>query len=129
MRSMSVSVVWIDREHAKIFQISQEKMERKTIRSKHVEHHTHSIEDLDRMRFERVFFSDVAKSIEDASSILILGPGLAKHQFQTHLIEHHPLLAKRIAGCETVDHPTDAQIAAMAQSFFNLQSAAAASGC
>lgn len=122
----SVSVVWIDREQAKVFQISQEKMERKSIRAKHVEHHTHSIEEIDRARFARAFFTEVAKDLEGASSILILGPGLAKHQFQTHLVEHHPMLAKRIAGCETVDHPTDAQIAAMAQTFFKLQTAAGA---
>ena len=35
-----------------------------------------------------------------------------------YLAEHHPALSKKVAACETVDHPSDPQIAAFAKKFF-----------
>ena len=36
----SIFVIWIDREHAKLFQFSEQKMERKDISATHNGHHT-----------------------------------------------------------------------------------------
>lgn len=105
---MSVFVIWVDREHAKLFQFSGEKMERKLLQSSHQ---------------ERAFFSEAATHLKDASRVLILGPGVAKHHFQNYLLEHEPLLAKKVVGCETVDEPTDPQIAAFARKLFNMPAA------
>lgn len=117
---MSSFVIWIDREHAKIFHFSNEKMERKNFKSKHAEHHTHRMEQAEHQRQEQAFFSEIVTSLRDAAHILILGPGVSKHHFQNYLMEHLPLLAKRIVGCEPVDHPTDPQIAAYARKFFQM---------
>ena len=59
-----------------------------------------------------------AKLLEHSGRILIVGPGVAKHHFFTYLAEHQPQLSKKIAGIEMVDHPTDAQIAALTRTFF-----------
>ena len=112
---MSFFAVWIDRETAKLFQVSLEKMERQTIHFRYSDHHTHSLDELDRKQQERRFFSEVVEKLGPAENILILGPGVAKHHFQNFLIEHYPSLARKVVGCETVDHPTDSQIAAMAK--------------
>ena len=116
---MSVFVIWIDREHAKLFQFSEEKMERKNLEAQHVDHHTHRVDGIDVQQREKAFYSQLLEHLTDATRILILGPGVAKHHFQTYLMEHFPLVAKKIAGCETVDHPTDSQIAALARKFFS----------
>lgn len=116
---MAYVVVWIDREHAKIFNLSQEKMQRTQLDSTHVDHHTHRRDAVEVAKQERHFFASVAGHLEDATKILILGPGMAKHHFQTYLTEQDPGVAKKIAGCETVDHPTDAQVAAAARRFFS----------
>ena len=117
---MSIFVIWVDREHAKLFQFSNEKMERKHLQARHQDHHTHPVDDLDLKRRETKFFSEVTPHLSEATRILILGPGVAKHHFQNYLIEHFPILAKKVVGCENVDHPTDPQIAALARKFFNL---------
>jgi len=117
---MSIFVIWIDREHAKLFQFSNDKMERKALHAKHPDHHTHVIGQLDLAQWEKTFFTEVANHLESSSQILILGPGIAKHHFQTYLMEHHPLLSKKVVGCEAVDHPTDGQIASLARRFFKL---------
>ena len=122
---MSIFVVWIDRQHAKLFHFSNEKMERKNLSSSHPEHHTHREDRMDDDQHERKFFGEVARELAAAAQILILGPGVAKHHFQNHLAEHVPALAKKVAGCETVDHPSDAQIAALARRFFRLGDAEA----
>ena len=116
----SIFVLWIDLKQAKIFQFSDEKMERRNLEASHTDHHTHRSDNLDRQQHERAFFVHLAEALKDASQLLILGPGVVKHHFQSFLIEHCPVLAKRVVGCETVDHPTDPQIAALARKFFNV---------
>ena len=115
---MSLTVVWIDRENAKLFQFSSEKMERKHVEERHADHHTHRNEAIVQQLHERVFFSKVVPHLNESSEVLILGPGVAKHHFQNHLNEHFPAIARKVVGCETVDHPTDPEIAAMARKFF-----------
>ncbi len=97
-------------------------MERKNLHSGYIDHHTHRLDQLDHAQKERALFDDVAKELTNAAQILILGPGVAKYHFQTHLIEQYPALAKKVVGCETVDHPTDPQIAEFAQKFFKIGS-------
>jgi stalled ribosome rescue protein Dom34 len=90
-------------------------MERKTVRLCYSNHHTHSLDELDQKQHEQRFFSEIIEHLATASSILILGPGVTKHHFQNYLMEHFPSLSRRVIGCETSDHPTDSQIAAMAK--------------
>jgi stalled ribosome rescue protein Dom34 len=118
---MALIALWIDREHAKFFTFSQERMERTHLDARHMEHHNHAKDHNDASRWENKFFADVANRLREASQVLILGPGMAKHHFRTYLMEHVPLVAKAVVGCETVSHPTDPQIAAMASRFFTLR--------
>jgi len=97
---MSYVVIWIDQAHAKFFQLSQEKMERKTL--------------------EHPCFWEVAEEISSNSQILILGPGLMKDQLQKFLNSHHPHLSKKVVACETLDYPADPLIAAQALKHFKI---------
>jgi stalled ribosome rescue protein Dom34 len=123
---MKASVIWIDREHAKIFEISDEKMERKNVTVSHNDHHTHHANSFDHQRQENQLFVEVASLLKDADKLLILGPGIARHHFQNYLTEHQPALSRKVAGCETMDHPTDPQIAAFARKYFEIGTPAAA---
>lgn len=122
---MTAVVIWVDRQHAKLFLFSEVKMERQTVHADQPEHHTHSQDQLDAARKERKLFAAVVDRIQEARALLILGPGVAKHHFHNYLSEHVPALARKVIACETVDHSTDAQIADMAMKYFW---AAAASG-
>ena len=121
---MSNVVAWVDREHAKLFYFSQEKMERKTFQEKHSDRHTHQIDDADHARTVNKLFVEIAEDIAGAKRILILGPGIAKHYFHNFLREHYPAIARKVTACETVDHPTAAQIATLARKHFQIAAAA-----
>jgi hypothetical protein len=58
----------------------------------------------------------VIAAVRDAKSILILGPGEAKHEIEKRLRDTG--LGKGIVGVETVDKMTDHQIAAVARQRF-----------
>lgn len=118
---MTSLAIWLDQEQAKFFRFNNEKVETSHLKSKHQDHHHHHPDHLDQQRQEHAFFAEAAGKITDASRVLILGPGGAKDHFHKYLVEHHAEMAKRVAGCETVDHPSDPQIAAHARKFFDLK--------
>ena len=122
---MNIFIVWLDRENARIFHINQEKMQRNSLKSHRNTHHKHSRGELQKQE-EHTFHRELVGKLQEASHILLLGPGLSKHHFLNYVIEHHPALSKKIVGCETVDHPTDAQIAEHARKFFSVFPAASA---
>ncbi len=62
------------------------------------------------------YYDDVISAIRDAKSVLILGPGEAKHEIEKRLKDRG--LGERIVGVETVDKMTDHQIAAEARKRF-----------
>lgn len=115
---MKGAVIWIDRETARLFLLSDEKMERKNLEVHMPEHHTHGKDASDRDRKEHKLFAAAAKELGAVDRVLILGPGVAKHHFKTYLEEHYPKEARKVVGLETVDHPTDGQIAAYTKKLF-----------
>jgi stalled ribosome rescue protein Dom34 len=118
---MKAIVIWIDRERANLYLLSAEDFERKSVTAKHASHHTHREENLDHQKQECQLFLKVVDQLKDMDKLLILGPGVAKYHLQVYLMEHFPALARKIVGCETTDHPSDAQIAAYARKYFELE--------
>ena len=55
----------------------------------------------------------------EAKAILIAGPDSAKSELAAHLTRHHPEVAGRIVGIETIDHPSDGALVAVARLRFN----------
>ena len=62
-------------------------------------------------------FDAIVKLLGGAQEILLVGPGSAKLELVKHIHEHDPKLMKLIAGVETVDHPSDAQLVAYARHY------------
>lgn len=120
---MKLSVIWIDAETASVFHFSDDKMERKKLKVTHKDHHTHARDHLDQERGESHLFQDAAAELSSSDRALIIGPGIAKIHFESYLKEKRPFIARKIAGVETVDHPTDGQIAAMAKKHFERETA------
>jgi len=115
---MKIFVIWIDREHAKVFAFSRDSMERQQFHAHRNDHHTHLRDGIAHQREENTLFSDVTKHIQAATNLLVIGPGVAKHHFQNYLCEHYPALARKITACKTVDYLTDGEIAALARDIF-----------
>jgi stalled ribosome rescue protein Dom34 len=62
------------------------------------------------------YYDEVIDQIRDADSILIVGPGAAKHELQKRLEEKR--LGTKVVGVETVDLLTDPQLAAKVRQHF-----------
>ena len=118
---MALIAVWVDRTHAKVFNFSPEKLTHKQFAAHTQNHHTHAEDQVEHQKQELHFFKEFTPELSIAEELLILGPGVAKHHFNTFLTEHYPALAKKVVGCESVDHPTDPQIIALARKFFNTE--------
>ena len=115
---MTACILFIDSDHAKLFKLGIDKVETENLKRTEIHHHTAS--DKDKLHKDGGhFFNDVASKLKGMKEILLVGPGLAKNHFKTHLEKHHHAeLAKHIVGLETVDHPTDNQIIAVGRKFF-----------
>jgi hypothetical protein len=115
------AVVWIDHREARVFHINAADVELLVVHpdkpAKHIHHKANSIGsghasvDLD-------YFHAVAEAVSGAGAILITGPANAKAELMKHIHHHHPKLMDAIAGVETIDHPSDAQLVAHARKYF-----------
>lgn len=113
--------LWIDHRQAVIASVSGETEDLTRIVSDLEKHVRYSAgeggaEDSRDKRFEghlHQYYDKVVASLREARSILILGPGEAKHEIEKRLREAG--LGKAIVGVETADKMTDPQIAASAR--------------
>ncbi len=62
------------------------------------------------------YYNEVILHIRDADSILIMGPGVAKHELQKRMEENR--LGAKVVGVETVDNLTEPQIVAKVRQHF-----------
>ncbi len=113
--------VWLDHKEARVFAVHADKVDAEAITAPHHLHHKHpkGPEGVkDHPQDTTRFFREVASSIEDAEQILIVGPSTAKLEFLRYIEKHHHALSQKVVGLETVDHPTDGQLAAYAKTYF-----------
>ena len=114
------AVVWIDHREARVFHFNPTDVDKLVLHpadpTTHIHHKAntigsgHASEDHD-------YYQQVAESIADAGAVLITGPANAKTEFVKHIHLHDPKLTSVIAGVETVDHPSDAQLVAYARKY------------
>jgi stalled ribosome rescue protein Dom34 len=114
------AVIWIDHREARVFHFSPSDVEKLVLRpdhpTRHIHHKANSIGS-GHAAADRDYLQAVAESIADAGAVLITGPANAKTELVEYIRLHHPKLTKVIAGVETVDHPSDAQLVAFAQKY------------
>jgi hypothetical protein len=117
------SAVWIDHHEARVFHVSLGSFDESVVKAPahHIhrhpkgptEGHVHP-DDLQH------FFADVAKALEGAQGILLVGPSTGKLHFLRYLHKHAPGIESRIVGVETADHPTDRQLLAHIKHHFGI---------
>lgn len=115
------ALVWIDHHEAKIFQFNATEVDRERVRSAHPHQHIHhkaNARDSGHVPVEEGYLERVAQAIVGAGAILITGPADAKKELAAHIQRVHPDLGKRISAVETLDHPTDEKLLALARKFF-----------
>lgn len=115
---MSACVIWMDSEHAKIFKISVDGIDKKMMRQ-HSTDPSGAHHDSHKHNAEEHFFHEVATAVGNVEELLVFGAGMAKNHFKTHLEKHHHgQLAKHLVGVETLDNLTDNQVLEAARKFF-----------
>jgi hypothetical protein len=118
--------LWIDHKRTVIFSLSDEGAQVKRISSEFDKDvrisHSATSKPVTVSEDERLtvhlnrYYDEVISFIRDAESILIFGPGEAKHELRKRF--EHLRLQGRIVGFETVDKMTDNQIVAKVRQRF-----------
>ena len=113
--------VWMDHQEARVFRIESDSFDQAAPRAAvhHVKHNDRNAAEHEHPDDARRFFHDIARTVDAADEVLIVGPSTAKLQFLKYVHANDPALEKRIVGVETVDHPTDGQLAAFARHYFH----------
>jgi len=115
------ALIWIDHHEAKIFHFSATESDRMRVNSTDPHQHLHhkaNTRGSGHAPVDHVFLERVAQAVADAGAVLITGPANAKHELAAHIERQHPQLGKRISAVETLDHPTDGELLALARKFF-----------
>ena len=114
-------LVWIDHREAKFFQFDATDVQRANVRSSHPDQHIHhkaNSGDSGHTAIDKEFLKRVTAAISHAGAILITGPANAKTELAHYIKQSQPNLAQRISGVETLDHPSDGELLALARTFF-----------
>jgi stalled ribosome rescue protein Dom34 len=64
------------------------------------------------------FFQEVARALDVANEILVVGPSTTKEEFVKYLHKNDHAFDPRILGVETIDHPDDRELAGYAKLYF-----------
>lgn len=115
------ALVWIDHREARIFQFNAAEVDRAMVRSRHPHQHIHhkaNAGDSGHAPVDEGFLERVAQALMRAGAILITGPANSKNELAAHIERVHPDLGKHISGVETLDHPSDGELVALARRFF-----------
>jgi stalled ribosome rescue protein Dom34 len=116
------AVVWLDHAEAHVMHFNPKDVEKQLILPAEPYKQLHVKSGLaagsGKAPEDQKYYHDIAKSLDGASEILVVGPANAKLQFIKHVHAHDKDLVDKIIGVETVDHPTDAQVVAYARKYF-----------
>lgn len=118
------AVVWIDHREAKVFHFSPTEVDKLVLHpdhpTKHIHHKANTVGS-GHASPNHEFLHAVAQSIADAGAVLMAGPANTKDQLVAHIEQHDPKLRKLIKAVETVDHPSDGQLVALARKYFSAE--------
>ncbi len=107
--SLSHAVVWLDHHQAQVIQFDAEQAETRAIHAHSHATRQHGSE----VRTVHEFFGEVCDALDGMESILMTGSHTVQADLRHYISKHRPALASRIAGWETVDHLTEAQLLAL----------------
>eukprot|EP01030_Chromulinospumella_sphaerica_P001711 gene1711-1677_t len=106
------AIVWMDHQEAHVVMFDREHVEAQRIHSR--SHHKHQGKAVDAV----AFYQSIVTALKGTHEVLLTGPGLARHDFRTWCTAHEPVTSARIVDSITTDHPSDAQLAALARQYF-----------
>ncbi len=115
---MSLTTFWIDQKESKVFHWNEQGFSVQT----------HKVPDLEKPIARLNFYRTLQSSLGKSNKILILGPGIGKHNLESYLIVNYPEDAEKIIGCETLIGSNPKAIIEYAKRFLNLMELAPSFG-
>jgi hypothetical protein len=117
---LKYAVVWLDYSRAQTFNVHPERFDESTIwvKTHEVVRHSSGPVGTRPLDQQKQFFADVAGALDGVDEILVVGPAAAKLDLLHYAYKNDPALASRVVGLETVEHPSDGQLAKYARSYF-----------
>jgi stalled ribosome rescue protein Dom34 len=106
------AIVWIDQQEAHVLMFDREHVETQRIRSR--SHHSHQGKHTD----SHSFFKEVSDQLAGTHEVLLTGPGATRTEFKQWCGLHAKGAAHAIVDNVASDHPSDAQLVAMARQYF-----------
>ena len=123
MASHYHAIVWIDHREAKVFNFNATEVDHMILHphnpTRHIPHKANALGG--GAPLDQEFFEQVTEAIADAKAILITGPSSAKSEMAAHVARRHPDIAHRVVGVETIDHPSDGALIAVARLYFKAE--------
>jgi stalled ribosome rescue protein Dom34 len=112
--SLFHAVVWLDHHSAQVLQFDAEHVQAEKVKasSRHSKQHGSAV------RTEHEFYAELCAALNGITEVLLTGGNTALKDFRHYVEKHRPTLAAQIVGYETVDHPSDKQLLALARQFF-----------
>ena len=108
------AVVFIDHQHAQVLQFDAEH-----VRAEKIKAHTHHTKQHgSQVRSDHEFFGHVCDALQGITEVLVTGPRTGIADFRHYAEKHRPQTARHIVAYETVDHPSDRQLVALARQYF-----------
>ena len=114
------AVVWMDHQEAHVLMFDREHAQAQRIHSR--SHHKHQGKVGDAVDF----YQDISQALQQVHEVLLTGPGLARQEFRAWCQQHQAHTAKTIVDSIASDHPSDAQLVALAKQYFKKFDAMAA---
>lgn len=112
--TMSHAVVWVDHQNAQVLQFDAEHVQAQKVKA----HAHHTRQHHSTVRTEHEFFGNVCDALEGIAEVLVTGPKTGVAAFKHYADKHRPATARYIVAYETVDHPTENQLVALARQYF-----------
>jgi stalled ribosome rescue protein Dom34 len=115
------AIVWINHSEAKVFHVCPSETTRIVIDpydpAQRICHKANLIAD-GHSPLDHEFFEEVAEAITNAKAILLTGPASAKSELFAHIVAYHYHLVERFVAIETIEHPGDCALIAVANLHF-----------
>jgi stalled ribosome rescue protein Dom34 len=112
------AIVFLDHHHARVFHLDGTTRSGLTLKEASRRETDHRHHGDGKKPSHDAFFHAVAESLKGANEILVVGPGTAKNEFKHHVEQHDAAVDQHIVAVEAADHPSEAQLLALARRRF-----------
>lgn len=108
------AVVWLDHQHAQVLKFNTDTVQAQTVKA-----HAHPTRQHgSAVRDGHAFFGAVCAALAGPTELLVTGGHTTQADFKHYLDQHRPALLPLVKGWQTVDHPSENQLLALARQFF-----------